>query len=309
VSCSAVVALAQSHLGRPVNHAMRGARPLLGPGVARAPRPRTRGKPADTGSVTVLAPVFMVLLVLMTLGAVDIGAVVAARQGAQAAADLAVLGALSGSDRPAADMAEAVARANGTRLVRCTCGVAEAVVEVARDVRLVPGGPSLRVTASAQAVASVEPLFPDGLPDTVGAAPGRTDPEALLANPRLGLTPNARADLAARVVDPRLVALLDQLLRRHRLAVSVFKTGHSVHVRGTNVVSKHTFGRAADIWKVDGGLVRAGHQPSLALTAWLARLPPSQRPSEVGSPFPQFERVPGHFSNADHRDHVHVAVG
>ena len=268
-----------------------------------------RGRPADSGSVTVLAPVFMALLVLVTLGALDVGAVVAAREGAQVAADLAVLGALSGSGRPAVEVAEGVARANGSRLVRCTCGVADAVVEVVRDVRPLPGGPSLRVTASAKAVASVVPLFPDGLPDTVGAIPGRTDPKVLLANPRLELTPNARADLAAGVVDPRLVALLDQLLRRHRLAVSVFKTGHSIHVRGTNVVSKHTLGRAADIWKVDGGLVRAGHPPSLALTAWLARLPPGQRPSEVGSPFPQFEQVPGHFSNADHQDHVHVAVG
>jgi hypothetical protein len=251
----------------------------------------------------------MALLVLVTLGALDVGAVVAARQGAQAAADLAALGALTGSDRPAGDVAEVVARANGARLVRCACRVTDAVVEVVRDVRLVPGGPSLRVTASAKAVAAAEPLFPGGLPATVGAAPGRTDPRVLLADPRLELAPNARADLAAGLVDPRLVALLDQILRRHRLAVSVFKTGHSLHVRGTDVVSKHTFGRAADIWKVDGGLVRPGHAPSLALTDWLASLPPDQRPSEVGSPFAQFEQVPGHFSNADHQDHIHLAVG
>ena len=263
----------------------------------------------DQGSITLLAPAFMVVLVLVALAAVDVGAVVAARAGIQAAADLAALGALTGSDRAPDEVAAAVASANGARLLACTCTAAESVVAVSRDVSLVPAGPSIRVTARARAVAPAEPLYPHGLPDGVGAAPGRTDPRALLADPRLELSPNARADLAAGVVDPRLVALLDQLLRRHRLAVSVIKTGHSRYVEGTRVVSKHTLGRAADIWKVDGGLVRPGHAPSLAVTAWLGRLPEGSRPSEIGSPFPQFESLPGQFSNAAHLDHLHVAVG
>jgi secretion/DNA translocation related TadE-like protein len=261
----------------------------------------------DAGSVTLLAPVFMALLVLLALAVADLGAVAVARVGAQAAADLAALAALTGSDRAPADLAAAVAVENGARLVSCTCGAADSVVAVTRDVRLVPGGPSLRVTARAKAVAPLEPLYPDGLPDSAG--PGRTDPRTLLANRRLELSPNARADLAAGVVDPRLVALLDQLLRRHRLAVSVFRTGHSRYVAGTRVVSKHVLGRAADIWKVDGGLVRPGDGPSLAVTEWLGRLPEASRPSEVGSPFPQFEKLPGHFSNAAHLDHLHLAVG
>ena len=45
-----------------------------------------------------------------------------------------------------------------------------AVVAVTRDVSLVPAGPSIRVTARARAVAAAEPLYPDGLPDSVGTS-------------------------------------------------------------------------------------------------------------------------------------------
>ena len=137
--------------------------------------------------------------------------------------------------------------------------------------------------------------------------PAPTTARALLANPRLQLTANARHDLAAGVVDQRLVAVLGRLLVHHRLAVSVFKTGHSKYVAGTNRISRHFSGRAADIWQVDGHLVRSGDSSSRQVVAELAAMRP--RPTEVGSPFAEYAPLPGFFTDAAHQDHIHVGVG
>ena len=134
---------------------------------------------------------------------------------------------------------------------------------------------------------------------------------ALLANRRLSLTPQARRDLQRGAVDPRLIRVLGGLLKEHRLAVSVFRTGHTKYVAGTGRVSNHYLGRAADIWQVDGGHVRAGHGPSRRAVAWLTKVRGPNRPTEVGSPFREFDHGAGDgvFTDPAHRDHIHVAVG
>jgi secretion/DNA translocation related TadE-like protein len=275
---------------------------------------------AERGSVTLLALGFAAVLAMVTIAAVDIGMLALTRARVQTAADLAALAAVTPSSGPPQQTAASIADLNGARLAACSCGSEESVVAVARQVRLLPAGPTVRVEARARAVLPVTVLYPDGLslPAAADRDPGQArrlptggsaSVRALLRNPRLELTPNARADLAAGVLDDRLVRLLSALLREHRLAVSVVRTGHSRFVAGTRTVSKHTLGRAVDIWKVDGGLVRPGHRPSLEVTAALNDLSGPSRPSEVGSPFPQFESAPGHFSNAAHLDHLHLAVG
>lgn len=282
---------------------------------------RTALRPRETGSVTLaLLPMCLVLL-LFSVAAIDVGAVVASRAMAQTAADLAALAALVPADRLPRQAAAAVAEANGAHLTECGCDTGSAVVTVERAIRLPVLGRVVRVPARARAIVPIEPLFPpDSLPRHASdATPGgphrglpagrRATARTLLANPRLTLTAQARADLARGVVDERLIALLGEITRRHRVAVSVFRTGHSRYVAGTRVVSKHTYGRAADIYMVDGGLVRPGHGPSLRLVSWLASLGRPLRPSEVGSPFPSFSPLPGHFSDRAHVDHVHVAVG
>src|SRR5207244_2308835 len=77
------------------------------------------------------------------------------------------------------------------------------------------------------------------------AAAPAADVGALLNNPRLVLTARARSDLASGAVDPRLTALLGALTNSHTVAVSVFKTGHTEYVAGTDRVSNHFSGRAA----------------------------------------------------------------
>jgi secretion/DNA translocation related TadE-like protein len=263
----------------------------------------------------VLALGFVVVLMAVTIAAVDVGMLALTRTRVQSAADLAALAAVTPSAGPSDQVAEMIARDNGARLASCECGPEESLVTVDQRVRLLPVGPTLRLEARARAVLPVTVLYPAGLPALPGDAdrapgvPASASVRSLLRNPRLELSPNARADLAAGVVDARLVRLLSAMLRRHRLAISVVRTGHTRFVAGTRTVSKHTLGRAVDIWKVDGGLVRPGHAPSRAVTAWLDNLRGPSRPSEVGSPFPSFEAAPGHFSNAAHLDHLHVAVG
>jgi hypothetical protein len=143
------------------------------------------------------------------------------------------------------------------------------------------------------------------LPKILGSAPGpkvTASSKALLKSKRLELTPRARADLKAGRVDRDLVKILAQLLRHHRLSISVFKSGHSKYVAGTNRVSRHYGGRGVDIWKVDGGLVRAGHRPSLDVARRLTRM----RTAEVGSPFGRLGR--GFFTDRAHGDHIHIGV-
>lgn len=255
------------------------------------------------------------LAVLSAVGiaAVDVGLLVVGRASAQAAADLAALGSLTASVEPPRQVAREIAAANGARLASCTCAVDETLVTVARPVRLLPTGLLVEVRARARAELPSVPLYPYGLPPggAVAAAPpsGSTTAAALLHNPRLTLSPNARADLERGLVDPRLMDLLGGLLQRHTLAVSVFRSGHSRFVAGTRTTSLHATGRGVDIHVVDGGPVAPGHAPSLAVVAALDQLTGPRRPVEVGSPFPQFTRSPGHFSDRAHRDHIHIGVG
>ncbi|MGH9222293.1 MAG: lytic murein transglycosylase [Acidimicrobiales bacterium] len=147
----------------------------------------------------------------------------------------------------------------------------------------------------------------DGLASDTGAPPGASpDVAALVENPNLELTPWARADLLAGVVDQRLVQVLAAASARHRLTVSVIRTGHSVFVKGTDRVSNHFYGRGIDISAVDGQPV--SHTNNAALEVALAVLTTALdfRPDEFGSPWPDLGAFPGTFADADHTDHLHL---
>ena len=82
---------------------------------------------------------------------------------------------------------------------------------------------------------------------------------ALLANPRLTLGAYPRADLSAGIIDGRVIALLTLLLERHTLAVSALRSGHSMCIGGGDpttrpgcTISLHYYGRAVDIYSIDG---------------------------------------------------------
>ncbi|HET7489160.1 MAG TPA: lytic transglycosylase domain-containing protein [Acidimicrobiales bacterium] len=137
--------------------------------------------------------------------------------------------------------------------------------------------------------------------DQLGAA---GDAAGLVANPRLTLTPAARADLVAGAVDERVVAFLAWVLQRHSIAVSVLRSGHSMYVAGTTRISDHWFGRAVDIYAVDGEVVSPGSAAARALAVEATSLGAPTRPSEVGLPWADLANG-AVFSDADHRDHLH----
>lgn len=145
---------------------------------------------------------------------------------------------------------------------------------------------------------------------TVGIAPspGELGPEAraLLDNPRIRLPEPARADVAAAVISPDVVALLNTLSQSWRLDVHVLRTGHPRNVFGTNRVSNHTRGRAVDIRAINGipviGAERSLWEPVAKEAARLGS-------TEVGAPgLPEktTKLPPVFFTNPTHKDHLHL---
>ena len=132
---------------------------------------------------------------------------------------------------------------------------------------------------------------------------------ALLAHPGVALSGAARQDLEAGVIDQRIVSVLLALAGRYPITVTVLRSGHARYVRGTSTVSNHWHGRAADVFAVGGQPVSRANPSARDAVAWLASLQGPLRPDEVGSPFPEFNPIPGWFHDADHHDHLHIGYG
>jgi hypothetical protein len=137
-------------------------------------------------------------------------------------------------------------------------------------------------------------------------ADAAADVGKLLANPNLTLTPRARADLVNGVVDPRVVNVLAAAVVNHRISVSVFQTGHTQFVAGTDRVSNHFHGRAVDIYAVDGAPVSPSNDAALDLALAILTGSPSLQPDELGSPWAGLSKFPGAFTDAGHQDHLHI---
>ena len=143
-----------------------------------------------------------------------------------------------------------------------------------------------------------------------GTGVGAGDASALLNNPRLILTANARADLQAGIIDQRVIDYLAWGVQSHEIAVSVLKTGHHKYVSGTDRISDHYAcdgcpGRAVDISAIDGeaysprcGPCRTFTEKSIALGAG--------RPDQIGQPWSDLLGPPGVFTDGDHLDHEHA---
>jgi hypothetical protein len=140
------------------------------------------------------------------------------------------------------------------------------------------------------------------------AAPAGPEAAALLTAPNLVLTDQARGDVEAGRVDDRLLRLLADVTQGHSVSVSVFQSGHSPFVEGTTRFSYHLFGRAMDIYAVDGEAVSPTSDAARGMVEWLLSLEGPNRPTEVGHPFPDLVH-PGSFSDEAHLDHIHVGFG
>jgi hypothetical protein len=121
----------------------------------------------------------------------------------------------------------------------------------------------------------------------------------LLENPDFGATPQAARDLESGVVDERLVAVLQEITGEHRVCVEAFKEGHSFlpgvpdrpripegYGEAGGLPNTHYFGRAADVYWVDGKPV-AGNTTDpdvLAVGRALAEIPARRRPDQIIGP-------------------------
>lgn len=139
---------------------------------------------------------------------------------------------------------------------------------------------------------------------SVGGGVAHAAASDLLQNPRVTLTPNARADLQAGLVDERLISLLSWISQRHAIGITVFKTGHSKYTRSGSV-SLHYLGRGADIFMVDGSPVDYVNSAARDVVLEIASLEGEIRPDELGHPFGSIG-FPGGFTDADHADHLHL---
>jgi hypothetical protein len=121
----------------------------------------------------------------------------------------------------------------------------------------------------------------------------------LLKNPNFGATPEAAGDLEAGIVDERLVAVLRIVTEDHRVCVEAFKEGHYFapgvpdgpripegYGEAGGLPNTHYFGRAADVWWVDGKPVEgnATDPDVLDVGRVLAQIPARRRPDQIIGP-------------------------
>jgi hypothetical protein len=164
----------------------------------------------------------------------------------------------------------------------------------------------------------------------VNTGPGGTEVRKLLESQNFGATPQAVRDLERGVVDQRLIAALRVLTRGHRICVQTFKEGHYFlpgvpdgpripegYGEAGGLPNTHYFGRAADVWWVDGKPVE-GNATSpgiLEVGKILASIPPERRPDQIIGP-PRWAKALGYGRNKGwvrapdqlelHRDHIHI---
>ena len=124
----------------------------------------------------------------------------------------------------------------------------------------------------------------------------------------LTLSATARADLPTvgapgSAIDPRLLGVIQRLLRAHLVTVEPVKTGHAQYTAGGSI-SLHYLGRAFDVTAVDGSLVSPANLGARQMAEELSSFDAGMRPDEIGSPFAI--SGPGYFTDADHQDKVHI---
>jgi hypothetical protein len=152
----------------------------------------------------------------------------------------------------------------------------------------------------------------------------------LLENPNFGATPQASQDLEAGIVDERLVAVLRTITEEHRVCVEAFKEGHSFlpgvpdgpripegYGEAGGLPNTHYFGRAADVYWVDGKPVagNATDPDILDVGRVLAEIPARRRPDQIIGP-PTWTRALGYGRERGwvlardqlqlHEDHLHL---
>lgn len=142
-----------------------------------------------------------------------------------------------------------------------------------------------------------------------GDEPQPTDPTAqsILDNPNISMYPGVRQDIAAGIVDQRVLDVIAFAASSYSIELSAIKTGHPYGNDPTldalgyvGFPNAHYFGRAVDISSVNGAPVSPGNEAAYQLAADLYG---NFGPEELGSPW---TFGAGSFSDALHQDHLHI---
>ncbi|MEA2444197.1 MAG: hypothetical protein QOJ12_1489 [Thermoleophilales bacterium] len=168
-------------------------------------------------------------------------------------------------------------------------------------------------SSSSSSADQVQPVAPAAKAEVIdpsqygmagGGGPESPEGVAVLNDKNITLDANGIADIKKGRMDPRLLSVLLEVSKDHKIAISATTSDHPEHTAGGSI-SNHWYGRGCDISMVDGQPVRPGNNAAHALALSLAKLPSSIRPTEVGSPW----QLPGSadFSDAGHQNHIHVA--
>jgi soluble lytic murein transglycosylase-like protein len=130
----------------------------------------------------------------------------------------------------------------------------------------------------------------------------------VLANPRIELYSCGRRDIAAGVVDRRVLAALEFLASSGlKPTVTSLRCGHSYYTAGGNV-SEHSAGSAVDIAKING-IPILGHQGEGSIADIAIRrlltLQGTVKPHQIIS-LMRYDGTDNTLALGDHADHIHV---
>ena len=128
--------------------------------------------------------------------------------------------------------------------------------------------------------------------------------QSVLDNGRIQLPPAARADVASGTISKAVLTSLTKLAKTHVISVSVISSAHPILVYGTNRRSDHPIGYAFDIGAIDGRLVIDPANRSLVIR--VMREAKATGAYQVGGPVDLDGAGTGYFTDATHRDHIHV---
>ena len=130
----------------------------------------------------------------------------------------------------------------------------------------------------------------------------------VLANPNIDIYACGRRDIAAGIVDRRVLATLEFLAANHlKPSVSSIRCGHRFFTETGNV-SQHSSGNGVDIVKINGQPI-LGSQGAGSITDVTVRrlltLQGTMAPAQIIS-LMSYPNVPNALAMADHADHIHV---
>ncbi|EHN11597.1 Peptidase M23B [Patulibacter medicamentivorans] len=134
----------------------------------------------------------------------------------------------------------------------------------------------------------------------------------VLADRRLSIYPGGRGDIAAGVIDRRVLATLEYLTANGlRLTITSLRTGHG-YLSASGNVSEHSSGNAVDIAQVNGITITPATQGPGSITAstirLLLRLQGTMEPHQIISLMrpSDFGGAANVLALGDHDDHIHV---